>query len=58
MNADLIKRIIEGALLAAGKPLDIARLKTSLKRTSAHPAINFAPLSKRSSQTAADVDLS
>ena len=27
MNADLIKRIIEGALLAAGKPLDIARIE-------------------------------
>ncbi|MDG1818505.1 MAG: SMC-Scp complex subunit ScpB [Porticoccaceae bacterium] len=27
MNADLIKRIIEGALLAAGKPLDIAKIE-------------------------------
>ena len=27
MNSDLIKKIIEGALLAAGKPLDIARLE-------------------------------
>ena len=28
MNADLIKKIVEGALLAAGKPLDIARLES------------------------------
>ncbi|MDG1494919.1 MAG: SMC-Scp complex subunit ScpB [Porticoccaceae bacterium] len=27
MNADLIKRIVEGALLAAGKPMDIARIE-------------------------------
>lgn len=27
MNADLLKRIIEGALLAAGKPLDIGKLE-------------------------------
>jgi segregation and condensation protein B len=27
MNADLIKRIIEGVLLAAGKPLDIAKIE-------------------------------
>ena len=28
MNSDLIKKIIEGALMAAGKPLDIARLES------------------------------
>lgn len=28
MNSDLIKKIIEGALLAAGKPMDIARLES------------------------------
>ncbi|MDB4308703.1 SMC-Scp complex subunit ScpB [Porticoccaceae bacterium] len=28
MNSDLIKKIIEGALLAAGKPLDLARLES------------------------------
>jgi segregation and condensation protein B len=28
MNADLIKRIIEGALLAAGKPMDIAKIES------------------------------
>jgi len=27
MNADLIKKIVEGALLAAGKPLDLARIE-------------------------------
>ena len=27
MNSDLLRRIIEGALLAAGKPVDIARLE-------------------------------
>ncbi len=27
MNADLIKKIVEGALLAAGKPLDITRIE-------------------------------
>ncbi|MGB1984498.1 MAG: SMC-Scp complex subunit ScpB, partial [Porticoccaceae bacterium] len=27
MNSDTIRKIIEGALLAAGKPLDIARLE-------------------------------
>jgi segregation and condensation protein B len=28
MNADLIKRIIEGALLAAGKPMDVAKIES------------------------------
>jgi segregation and condensation protein B len=28
MNAELIKRIVEGALLAAGKPMDIARIES------------------------------
>jgi len=28
MNADLIKKIVEGALLAAGKPLDITRIES------------------------------
>jgi len=28
MNSDLIKKIIEGALMAAGKPLDIARIES------------------------------
>lgn len=28
MNADLVKRIIEGALLAAGKPMDIAKIES------------------------------
>ena len=28
MNADLIKKIVEGALLAAGKPLDIPRIES------------------------------
>ncbi len=27
MNSDLLRKIIEGALLAAGKPVDIARLE-------------------------------
>ena len=27
MNPDLIRKIIEGALLAAGKPLDIGKLE-------------------------------
>ena len=28
MNAELIKRIVEGALLAAGKPMDVARIES------------------------------
>ena len=28
MNSDLLRKIIEGALLAAGKPVDIARLES------------------------------
>ena len=28
MNADLVKKIIEGALLAAGKPMDIAKIES------------------------------
>ena len=37
MNADLIKRIIEGALLAAGKPLDIARIENLFEEDERQP---------------------
>ncbi len=37
MNADLIKRIIEGALLAAGKPLDIAKIETLFEEDQCPP---------------------
>ncbi len=37
MNADLIKRIIEGALLAAGKPLDIAKIENLFEEEQCPP---------------------
>lgn len=37
MNADLIKRIIEGALLAAGKPLDIAKIENLFEEDECPP---------------------
>ena len=37
MNADLIKRIIEGALLAAGKPLDIAKIENLFEEDQCPP---------------------
>jgi len=37
MNAELIKRIIEGALLAAGKPLDIAKIETLFEEDECPP---------------------
>lgn len=37
MNADLIKRIIEGALLAAGKPMDIAKIESLFEEEQCPP---------------------
>jgi segregation and condensation protein B len=37
MNADLIKKIIEGALLAAGKPMDIAKIETLFEEDQCPP---------------------
>ena len=37
MNAELIKRIIEGALLAAGKPMDIAKIESLFEEEQCPP---------------------
>ena len=37
MNSEMLRKIIEGAIMAAGKPVDIARLETLFEESECPP---------------------
>ena len=37
MNSDMLRKIVEGAIMAAGKPIDIARLETLFEEAERPP---------------------